>query len=208
MITPNHRSKSDPEQQFPTVQEMQKEFSRKVSNLLLPNHPSGTAFLNFIWHYLYIWNMRDIDPKDILAGAVYQGLKFIQTNGQPIEIPKAWLRGTCLNLLKNQMRATIKYKKLSECLKESSSETESPLTIVERFEWLDNFYEAIKQLPPDEQELVQLRLFDEKTYEQIYHWMELRDGQAPDIPTIRKRYSRAVTRLKKIFPAVYQDDLA
>jgi len=206
MINPNHRSKADPEQS-PTVREMQKEFSLKVSNLLLPNHPSGTAFLNFIWHYLSIWNMRDIDPKDILAEAVYQGLKYIQTNAQPIEIPEAWLRVTCLNLLKNQMRATIKYQKISECLKESSSETESPLTIAERFEWLDNFYEAIKQLPPDEQELVQLRLFDERTYEQIYYWLKLRDGQAPDISTIRKRYSRAVIRLKKIFPAVYQDDL-
>jgi DNA-directed RNA polymerase specialized sigma24 family protein len=186
---------------------MQEEFSRQVSNLLLPNTPSGTAFLNFIWHYLSIWNMREVDPRDILAEAVYQGLKSIQTNCQPIAIPEAWLRVTCLNLLKTQMRKTIKHSQLSKWLKESSSETESPLVIVERFEWLDKFYEAIKQLQPDEQELVHFRLFDEKTYEQIYYWLESRDGQAPDIPTIRKRYSRAVNRLKKIFPEVYQNDL-
>jgi RNA polymerase sigma factor (sigma-70 family) len=198
----NRKTISDSEE-FPTVREMQREFSRKVSKLLLPNHPSGTAFLNFIWHYLYIWNMRDIDPKDILAEGVYQGLKSIQTTGQPIEIPNAWLRVTCLNLLKNQVRATVKQNKLSECLKESYGETESPLSIAERFEWLDNLYEAIKQLPLDEQELVQLRLFDEKTYEQIYYWLKLRDEQAPSIPTIRKRYSRAVTRLKEVFPKVY-----
>jgi hypothetical protein len=154
MINSNHPKKIDCTSQFPNGKDLQLEFSRKVSTLLLPNHPSGTAFLNFIRHYLDIWNLHDLDPKDILAEAVYQGLKSIQANQQAIEYPKAWLRITCLNLMKNQMRTTIKQSRVLKHLKELPNETESPLTIVERFEWLDNFYEAINQLPPEEQELV------------------------------------------------------
>jgi DNA-directed RNA polymerase specialized sigma24 family protein len=184
---------------------MQKTFSSKVSFLLLPNNPSGTAFLNFIRHYLYVWHISDIDPKDILAEAVYQGLKYIQINCQPIDVPTAWLRVTCLNLMRSQVRVTINAQKVFEYCKELSRETESPLTIAERFEWLDKFHEAIDRLPSEEKELVRLRLFEEKTYEQIYYWLKVRDGQAPDISTIRKRYSRALNRLKKDFPKVYQD---
>jgi RNA polymerase sigma factor (sigma-70 family) len=196
---------SNPE--FQTA-EMQKEFSRKVSTLLLPNHPSGTAFLNFIRHYFYVWHIHSTDPEDILTEAVYQGLKWIQTYQKPIDNPKAWLRVTCLNLMKNQMRATVRDEKLVTALKEQSYETESPLLTAERFEWMDQFYKAIDQLSPEEREVVQFRLIDLKTYEQIYHWLESRDGQAPDIPTIRKRYSRAVNRLKKIFPKVCQESEA
>jgi len=201
----NHRTQSNSEQQSPNVQEIQKEFSRKVSTLLLPNNPSGTTFLNFIRHYLYIWHIPNVDPQDILAEAVYQGIKSIGSNYQPIENPQAWLRVTCLHLMRNQVRVTVRHDKVVKLLKESSSETENPLTVAERFEWLDKFNEAIDQLPDDEQELVRFRLFDEKTYEQIYYWLESRDGQSPDIPTIRKRYSRALNRLKTVFPTVYQD---
>jgi len=191
-------------QRFLTVQEMQKEFSDEANTLLLPNHPAGTAFLKCIYYSSDTLNISNVDYENILAEAVYLGLKYIQTHRRPILVPKAWLRVTCLNLLRNQMRETIKQRKLSDGLKESSYETESPLVIAERFEWIDSFHEAINQLPPNQQELVQLRIFGDKTYEQIHHWLELRDGQAPSIPTIRKSYSRAMNQLKQIFPKIYQ----
>lgn len=201
----NSKHPSSSKQCLLTVQEMQQEFSRKAGNLLLPNHPSGTALLNFIRYHLTVWHMDDVDPQDILADAVYQGLVFIQNRNQPIENPKAWLRVTCLNLLKKQVRKTVNHGKLCRHLKESSSLTENPLAAIERSEWLDQFHEAVTQLPPEEQDLIRFRLFEDKTYEQIYYWLESRDGKAPDIPTIRKRYSRALNRLKSVFPKLNQD---
>jgi DNA-directed RNA polymerase specialized sigma24 family protein len=200
-ITPSPSSEPQPL----SVQELQKAFSAEVSILLLPNHPPGTAFLNFIRFYLFVWHLSDIDPRDILAEAVYQGLKSIQINQQPIEIPKAWLRVTCINLMRKQVRVSVQHNQISTTLKEQSHETESPLTIVERLEWLDKLDEAIKHLAPNEQELVQLRLIEDKTYEQIRYWLTVRDGQAPEIPALRKRYSRALNSLKHVFSTVYQD---
>jgi DNA-directed RNA polymerase specialized sigma24 family protein len=187
------------------VRKLQMKFSRKVSILLLPNNPSGTAFLNFILYYLKIWNIFDVDPQDIIAEAVYQGIKSIGKNQQPIDNPEAWLRVTCIYVMKKQVRSLVKRKKLTDNLMGFSGEIESPLTTAERFEWLDKLNEAIDQLPESDQELVRFRLFDEKTYEQIHYWLKLRDGEVPDIPTIRKRYSRAVDRLKTVFPSIYQE---
>jgi RNA polymerase sigma factor (sigma-70 family) len=200
-ITPQ----ASPDQQPNKVQELQKAFSSAVSKLLLPNNPEGTAFLNFVCHYLYVWNIRDIDPKDIISEAVFRGLRFIHLNHQPIKVPKAWLRGTCLNVMKDQVDETVHNDQRSRSLKECSYETESPLTIAERLEFLDKFYEALDRLEPNDKDLVQLRLIEDKSYEQIHYWLKVRDGQAPEIPTIRKRYSRALTHLKDVFSMVYQD---
>lgn len=205
--TGNHeRSDSDGSQ----LTYLQQQFKTEVCNLLLPNHAKGTAFLRFLAHYIHKWHIKSVDPFDVLLEGILRGLRVIEQTGKSIEKPEAWLRGTCLNILKDKVKYSKKNEQLVHDLavwhSAHSSRSEDPLVQSELLEQLETLQEAYQQLPILDREIIHLRFFSGKTYKQIQRTYELLNGQLIQEATLRKREARALKRLEKIFLKLYQSN--
>lgn len=187
---------------------LQKAFIAEVSLLLLPNNAKGTALLKFLRHYMNKWHIRGKDPYDILLDGISRGLQFIEQTGNPILKAEAWLRSTCLNILKDAVKESIK----DEALKKSilldaidRGQINNPLTGAELLEQLELLQIALKRLPSADRDILQLRFCHEKTYSQIQKYYESLDGQIIQEAALRKRESRALRRLRKRFLKLYEE---
>ncbi len=192
-----------------SIERKQFQFRTEVSLLLLPNDSRGTAFLRFLRHYIHKWHIKSVDPFDVLLEGTQRGLASIEQTGQPITKAEAWLRSTCLNVLKDKVKQSIKDEKLVQNLivfySVHPSHTENPLVEAELLEQIEVLQEAFQRLSVPDQDILRLRFYGEKTYQQIQKTYETLHGQIIDVPALRKRESRALKRLKKLFTKLYQE---
>jgi RNA polymerase sigma factor (sigma-70 family) len=194
-----------------SIEQKQFKFSAEVCRLLLPNDSQGTAFLRFLRHYINKWHIKFVDPFDVLLEGIERGLVFIEQTNQPITKAEAWLRQTCLNILKDKIKQSIKDEKLVQNSivfhSVHTSHTENPLVKAELLEQIETLQKAFQQLPSSDQDILRLRFYGEKTYQQIQKTYESLDGQIIHITALRKRESRALRRLKKLFVKLYQQQV-
>jgi RNA polymerase sigma factor (sigma-70 family) len=175
-----------------------------VSVHLAPHNFKGSSLLKFIDNCSKRWNnpLDQEDIQDVLVEAIKRGLEYIEKTGKPIEKPEAWLKKTCLYVLRDTIRRRIQDEKYvrqeSILLKESMY----PPANVEFCEHCDILAAAMKQLSCGDREIIQLR-YSGKSYEQIQKHLEYAENQPISIPALRKRESRAVERLKTEFFKIY-----
>ena len=189
-------------------------FVGQVRYLLQFNQFKGTALCMFLRHYAKRWQNSHIDLYEVIVEGVRRGIEYIEKNGKEIRSPEAWLRLTCLNILKDKINKTIREEKkvenisLIQCLCSTSS---AQPELMEKLDYLD---QAMKYLSEGDRLLIHLKFFEYKTYEQIQHYYLLLYGEEISIPALRKRESRAIKRLKNHFFTLYdgksnsQSDLA
>jgi RNA polymerase sigma factor (sigma-70 family) len=188
------------------------EFQSRVSRMLLPNHSDGTALLRFLRHWMFSWRIHNVEAMDVLQEGVKRGLVYIQEKEKPIANPTAWLRGTCLNILRDKVKEAKQGESLISHLNALYSVSEDglplnsrrcPLANAEFSEQVEQLQKAIYDLSPDDKQLICLRFFEEKTYAQIQKYFQARDGQFIAEAALRQRESRALKRLRNIFFKVY-----
>jgi RNA polymerase sigma factor (sigma-70 family) len=181
-------------------QTAEQKFGDKVSNFLQPHNAKGTALLSFAAIKIRQCRLHDITPEDALHEAILQGLRHTRKTEEEIRCPEAWLRVAMMGNLKNRVRQTIRQEQLTEVLKCISQITSNdPALKVEKDDLSAQLDQARQTLSDEDQEILTLYLNQQKTYEQIQAYYERKDGELINLPTIRKRVSRARERAVKAF---------
>jgi RNA polymerase sigma factor (sigma-70 family) len=149
------------------------------------------------------YNLGDIDSLDVLNEAIYRAIIYFRNN--PVEIInlKAWLR-TAINLiLMNQVRLKRKEENIAKLYIEIEPTTSNDPS--EKLECEDTSKQiklALQTLSDEDQEILNLYVYQDKSYEEIKKYYEPGDIQ---IGTIRQRVSRAIKRLTKAFHSLNQE---
>jgi RNA polymerase sigma factor (sigma-70 family) len=183
-------------------------FCDAISDLISPNNFKGTSLNSYIKQRARIWKVDHLDTYEIFIEGVARGIAYIDKTGQPIKVPEAWLRKVCLNILRDETDKVIKGRKeaerqnheLRDAYKAQAHSGQPDL--IDHFEHAD---EALNSLSPKDRELIKLRFFESKTYEQIQHYYELQE-EVVSITALRKRESRALKRLRAKFSSIHTRD--
>jgi RNA polymerase sigma factor (sigma-70 family) len=187
--------------------EYQADFWNAVSEFLLPNHYKGTALLRFIKHRSGKWGVR-VEPVDVLADAIKRGAEYIQKSGCAISKPEAWLRVTCTNILRDEVKSNLKQELYANDIVEQMQSFDNPLIETELLEQLEKLQEALRMLSVEDRELIQLRFISGKTYKQVQKFYSAGDEEERGIPlaTLRQRESRALKKLREVFFKLYHTE--
>lgn len=188
------------------TKQLQRDFLNEVSEFLKPNHYKGTALLKFLKHQSARWRVAHLDPYELLSEGIRRGYIHISRTRQPITNPEAWLRSVCLNILRDEVKKAIKDQRLAKQWKDNSYIPDTPLAQAELLDQLEKLQQALQRLPIPSQELLQWRFYERKTYQQICELLIRRDGEQISAATLRKRESRALKNLKRIFLQIYQSE--
>lgn len=185
---------------------LKNDFCNEVSQLLTPNNFKGTSLYAFVKKLANKWNARQVDIHEIIIEGVKRGIEHIEKTGETIEKPEAWLRKVCTHILSDEIDKIVKEEKKVEKQKHDLDNIyntfPSEPDLMCRLERSD---EALRSLSASDQQIIRLRFFEGRTYEQIQHYYELQE-EVITIPALRKRESRALKRLRVKFFAIYTRD--
>ncbi|HZG40085.1 MAG TPA: hypothetical protein VEZ50_15515, partial [Nodosilinea sp.] len=86
------------------------QFNRDVQFLLKPNNPHARSLLAFIKRTIYQFELQVyITEIDIFVEAYLRGVRYTQQNQEHIRQPKAWMRRTAYNIIRECKRDRLRY---------------------------------------------------------------------------------------------------
>ena len=177
------------------------DFNRQVSNIFAPNNREGSRILTAFERIAKQLNIRDFDVREVLSEVTCRGLATIEKKEQPIKSVPAWFRSIGTNIIKDRVKAEIRARKLFEKQAHHMEVSDSWLKLIAKEEGAAA-YEAFKLLSPEDQEILRLRFIEEMRYKDIQAYYQNIKNVFVKVPTLRKRESRAVERLKHQFSEV------
>lgn len=187
--------------------EILQKFNSELTSLLDADNPQARSLLAFIRRSLWQYNLQDkISVIDIFVNAYLRGVEqLLSPSGKSIQHPKAWMRGTTLNVIREHARKQQKECQLSiEPIDELSQRLVDDSVVEEN---LDTVAKAFHRLSHDDRKLLELK------YLQGMSWKEVRDklGKPNDsLPALRKRGQRTLDKLRteyhEIRPPVDRSD--
>lgn len=194
-----------PEQksQHAKIQALQTTFSRDVSQILLPDNPSGKKLINYLQRLAKQLNIRNFDVREVISESTMRGLDSIERKGEAINNASAWLSSVGTRVIKDQVDAEIRARKLAakHVIRTETSDSWIALVLAEEGEAA---HQAVQLLSLEDQDILRLRYIEEMSYKDIQaHYLET-TGVFVKLATLRKRESRAVQRLKTRFREIYE----
>lgn len=184
------------------------EFVTAVSYLLMPDEFKGTALYKFLFRFARQWHIANVDLDDVVIEGVKRGVEYILRHDKPIKKPEVWLRQVCLNILRSRVDTTVKDERKVAMATQLAQHPKSPLVESELIEQLECLEVALNRLSKADQALIRMKFLHRKTYEQIrQHYKYIAASEevvVPSVQTLRKRESRALERLRKIFLELYE----
>ena len=185
------------------VQGYKASFSIAVSALMQPDNREGTRILNAFQRLAKQLNIRNFDPLEVLSEATYRGIESIERKQEPIQSATAWLRAIGARVIKDQVRAEIRARKLIEKHSYKTEASDTWLKLMFAEEGMAA-YEALQLLSSDDRCILRLRFIEEMSYKDIQTRYLKTKCVSVKVPTLRKRESRAVARLKTKFKEIYE----
>lgn len=176
-------------------------FSREVSQVFAPNNKEGSRILTYFERTARQLNIRDFDVREILSEVTCKGLVTIEKKEEPIKSVPAWYRCIGINLIKDRVKAEIKARKLVQKHAYHAEASDSWLKLMLEEEGAAAA-DAFELLSSEDQEILRLRFIEEMRYKDIQAYYQKVKNVSVKVPTLRKRESRAVARLKKQFAKV------
>lgn len=187
----------------------QQMFDLEFEALLNSSSHSGRSLISWLEMQLRFFNLNSIySVNDILSEAYIRGTRFINT-GQKIVKPLAWIKYTCLNIIREISRSQQKIK-IFEPATESGLELLSTLTNENSFYLeaenemeLNVLLQSFEELSLREQTILILRVVDNLSWEQVGEHLTVIEEKFQSTTTLRKQGQRALSRLRKIFYSKY-----
>lgn len=181
--------------------ENRKHFDHAVQALFDSNNPESITFCASITRTLRQYRLSGTyDARAIIAEAYDRSVIKIE-EGTFIQIPLAWLRRTCLNVIREFKRKQIKIDKP----KLDGDACSLGGEVIERFilnEDLQAIRLAFEKLSPEDQKILHIRIFEELSWQEIGERLE----PSPIKPgTARQRGARALARLRQHYELVRED---
>lgn len=179
-------------------------FDRAVQALFDDNNPDSLSFCASITRTLRQFRLSGTyEAKDVIAEAYTRGVKQIKS-GKLIDVPLAWLRGTCLRaiseLKRKQLRVDNPKFDRESCV--ASDVAFSELMLQEDL-WALQL--ALKQLSSEDCQLLYARIFKSLSWQEIGE----RISHPSDLPlhpgTARQRGSRALKKLRQHYHLIREE---
>ncbi|WP_017298126.1 RNA polymerase sigma factor [Nodosilinea nodulosa] len=182
------------------------EFNRDVQFLLKPNNPHARSLLAFITRTIHQFGLQVyITEIDIFVEAYLRGVKYTQQNQEPIRQPKAWMRRTAYNIIRECKRDRLRYSAVAfDELMEQPSE-ESAGTALEAIDdgaianSINAVMQALDALSPGDRNLIQWKVVEGLTWQQVQARCVTEGEERVSQATLRKRGQRALERLRRAY---------
>ncbi|NEZ54126.1 sigma-70 family RNA polymerase sigma factor [Leptolyngbyaceae cyanobacterium CCMR0081] len=173
-------------------------FLSEVSYILQPSNSQGKSFLNYLQRVGKQLKIRNLNPHELINNAVIRGLTYIGESSEEIRNTQAWLRRVCTFIMYDMVKSEKKTRLLKDKSKEPCPLTTDPFVEIELDENVQTVRSALSCLSKTDQEIIALRFYWGLSYKEIQHYYLEVAQLSIKIPTLRKRESRAVRRLREM----------
>jgi RNA polymerase sigma factor (sigma-70 family) len=185
-----------PHEEGPQPNQDVEAFKSAVEKLLKPDNPHAKSLFAFIRRTLGQYKLTGIySESDIFNEAFERGLR--KSESERIINPKAWLRSTSFNVMKENVRLAMKTTSLDEdILSDQEEECFEDLTFGnETFEVCRKaVVEAFSKLNHQDRKIIELRCLEGRTWKDV---REKLGENKTNLPALRQRGQRALEKLRK-----------
>ena len=184
--------------------ENRKYFDHTVQSLFYGNNPEAITFCSSITRLLRQFRLSGTyDAKDIISEAYARGIDKIE-EGTTIKIPLAWLRRTCLNVIREfkKKQAKADKPKLDGDACSLGGEAMEQLLLDEDMKAIRV---AFERLSLEDQNILHVRIFQGLSWREVSKQLERSDTTPVSIGTARQRGSRALIRLRQHYVQIRKD---
>lgn len=188
-----------------------KELNDLVTEIMSEESATAYSLFSFVYLKLRQFNLTSqVEVHEIFVEAYLRGINVIEKGGT-IERPSAWLKGTAFNIIREYSRKTKKeYPSDSSLIDNLPNNEFNKFNEAEEIEKHLNAVQKsltiLRKENQDEAKLIYLKNINGLTWKQIREILIQEEGDnAPSIETLRKRGSRALHRLRKIFSEIKPD---
>lgn len=193
---------------------------RELEDLLNPDQSHPYSFITFVKVRVNQYGLRgNLDPYDVINESYKRAVSAIQ-QGKDIKNFKAWLRKTCLNIIRENKRGIQRHFPVNpqSAVFENFLAAEMPSMLDEleaavrhaeiqkRLRILKKALAELAALEPDAVQLLEWRLVNGWNWSHIKEILESSGGEhAPSLDALRQRASRAKRKLRKLYHQIEQD---
>lgn len=181
-----------------------RQFDRDVKILFESSNPDALSFCASVTRMLYQFRLsRTYEAKEIIAEAYTRGIRKINS-GKIIDIPLAWMRGACLNVIRDFKR---EQKKSKDPQFDPQPWSPGGLAYSEQIlkEDLLAIRTAFEGMDEEEQTLLYKRAIECLSWQEIAGNMTDTDGLPLKPGTARQRGARSVKKLRQIYKDIRDD---
>jgi RNA polymerase sigma factor (sigma-70 family) len=170
-------------------------FLNASSELFHSDKMPSDALYKYVLRQMTLWNLHNVDASDVLTEAVIRGIAKITQKLEPIDNPRAWLRITAVNILREEAKAISRENQLTDkdLDKYEISEPEYKDVLNES---LEKAWKAFQSLSKSDKRIIAYRLIQKMRYCEI---QRLSAYENVEVATLRQQYSRAIKHLKTAF---------
>ncbi len=184
------------------------QFSHDVQFLLKPNNPHARSLLAFIKRTINQFGLTAyITEVDIFVEAYLRGVRYTQQHQEPIHQPKAWMRRTAYNIIRECKRDRQRYSAAAfdELMAQPPAIDSAPPPAVDEealHTALTSVLTALGSLSPDDRDLIRWKVIEGLTWKQVQAQLIARGDEPISHATLRKRGQRALERLRQAYHTV------
>ena len=172
---------------------MRQEFDAAVESILAIRNSDGYSFLSFVKRTLFQFRLQAMhDVLDIVVEAYLRGVRLIES-GTDIKNPTAWLRRTVYNIIREYSRAERRDRRDIALIE---SKAMAQRLRGDEDEQLKAVWNAFHKISSEDQDILVIRYFDRKSWQEIHQELQTTCDEQVDIGTLRVRGSRAMKRLR------------
>lgn len=191
-----------------------------IASILDPNDSRAFSFKANIKNRIRQYNLTShLDANEVINEAYGRAITAIEL-GKEIEYWQAWLKATCFNIVREQSRDRKRHPSVDP---QSSVITNLPFNqighLFERSEEEFRIQEAQKRtvcltraieeytkIEPELAYLLQLKLVNQWSWQHIKeHLVQQSSEEVPSVSTLRKRASRAKTKLRRLYHRIEEE---
>lgn len=151
--------------------------------------------------YLKRYQLLSIYESEEILYEVASRFRDTLQKGKNVPKPKlrAWASSTGRNIIRELSRKHKKYQVVEPNTLESevASGEDISLALEKREEW-GIIHEALKEIKPEDQDLLERRFFQGLSWKEIAQHLA-QNGQDVSVPTLRKRGERAINQLREVY---------
>ncbi|MGF1516581.1 MAG: RNA polymerase sigma factor [Nodosilinea sp.] len=181
------------------------QFNRDVQFLLKPNNPHARSLLAFIKRTIRQFELQGyITEIDIFVEAYLRGVRYTQQRQEQIHQPKAWMRRTAYNIIRECKRDRLQYSALAfdELMEQGQGADAIALSAVNDAaitDAINSVLQAFEALSVGDRNLIQWKVIDGLSWQEVQTRLVAEGEDRSSQATLRKRGQRALERLRRAY---------
>ena len=182
-----------------------KRLNLEFETLLEANNPEFKSIFIFIQRSLKQFRLDNYyNVIDVLTETYIRAINYVYTQQEDIKNLQGWIRVTAYNVIREFSRKRQKYQSLDEYTENQYSfelaKIPNSLAIENDIEQKKNMLQiALQKLEDDERKIIEMKFFEDLSWSEIAKRLEFEQGKVVNIAALRKRGSRSLQKLRRIY---------